>query len=552
MTALATVLATPAFGVSAVAAGRPSVAAGTAANVTAGKSVTASGAPTGSTVPLPPKGEPPSKAFIRACTVDLFGTVKGACQALALSAFDKARAAEGLGPMTLPTDYGSLTAAQQLLVLANLERVDRGLIPIAGLTSHLDRLARHGAKTGSDPTWPNPIPGDAVTVNEADGTRLLLSEYYWEYDDIYPWNRDCPKKGGPGCWDHRQDTLWNFGAPLVEGAAQFSAGKGDLSWWSQAEEFIGGFTKLAADPVLKPTWKTISSHLPIGVASGLSVRRNSSAALRIWASGEDMSARVQMPRGSQSFSISDHCPPIIKAGTVCTVTVTNTDPTAGPDSGALNVIGPNGTRVVVLSVRQPAPSLAAIKHETTSVGFRKRFNMWGSLLTSTGHPIRGQTILLQRSLLGPSSWWQTVATKRTTSRGRFHLSTRPSRSAKYRLQSANADGYPPTTSKPVRVDVTASVTAHPARRTISRGDRDTVTVKSEPTETGPQGFFVEARAAGYWQTIGGDWFNPGDDTARFAIKGSERGTSTYRIQLLNDPWHRASHSKPFTIRVSSR
>ena len=45
---------------------------------------------------------------------------------MAIPELDADRAAEGVGPMTLPTNFTSLTVQEQILVLVNLERVDRG------------------------------------------------------------------------------------------------------------------------------------------------------------------------------------------------------------------------------------------------------------------------------------------------------------------------------------------------------------------------------------------------------------------------------------------
>ena len=55
------------------------------------------------------------------------------------------RQTEGLGPMSLPSNYPSLTPAEQLFVLTDLERVDRGLAPIEGLSTTLNAYAQAGA-----------------------------------------------------------------------------------------------------------------------------------------------------------------------------------------------------------------------------------------------------------------------------------------------------------------------------------------------------------------------------------------------------------------------
>jgi len=48
------------------------------------------------------------------------------------------RQVEGVGPMSLPGNWGALTPPEQLFVLTDLERVDRGIAPIAGLAAGLN------------------------------------------------------------------------------------------------------------------------------------------------------------------------------------------------------------------------------------------------------------------------------------------------------------------------------------------------------------------------------------------------------------------------------
>jgi hypothetical protein len=61
-------------------------------------------------------------------------------------------AGEGLGPISLPTNYEQLTLAEQALIITNLERVDRGLAPFTGLSSTLDAQADAGVLVNDDPT----------------------------------------------------------------------------------------------------------------------------------------------------------------------------------------------------------------------------------------------------------------------------------------------------------------------------------------------------------------------------------------------------------------
>lgn len=162
----------------------------------------------------PPANVPRTQAIAQACG----GDDGGACDAAAVQAIDQARAAEGVRPLQLPGDFSSLSTSGQLLVLADLERTDRGLPGFIGLSSGLDLLAIKAAATDADPEGPN---GTDWGSNWAGGEQnALLADYDWMYDDGpgSP-NLDCPKAGASGCWDHRQNILWDYGPHPSMGAA---------------------------------------------------------------------------------------------------------------------------------------------------------------------------------------------------------------------------------------------------------------------------------------------------------------------------------------------
>jgi hypothetical protein len=141
-----------------------------------------------------------------------------ACQAAVVEAIDSARAAEGVKPLQLPSYYESLSVPQQLLVLADAEREDRGLPGFAGLSSRLDAIAREGALSNNDPNGP---ANTSWGSNWAGGEgSALLADYDWMYDDGpgSP-NLDCAKPGASGCWDHRLNILGDYGPHPSMGAA---------------------------------------------------------------------------------------------------------------------------------------------------------------------------------------------------------------------------------------------------------------------------------------------------------------------------------------------
>jgi hypothetical protein len=169
----------------------------------------------------PPRTVPANPDFTQVCAPHGLDSSRACIQA-ALTAVDSARAAEVVKPMVLPAFFAALSVPEQVFVAVNLERVDRGLAPFAGMTAGLDANAQRGADIANDP----PDPGqdyDVVDTEWAGGSSNGLDAVYgWMYDDgIGSGNLDCPKGGGPGCWGHRHGILDDFGTvgTLVMGAA---------------------------------------------------------------------------------------------------------------------------------------------------------------------------------------------------------------------------------------------------------------------------------------------------------------------------------------------
>jgi hypothetical protein len=163
-----------------------------------------------STAPAPPSADlPATPNLATACRGGGSGTT---CLDTALQAFDNARATEGIGPLTLPSDFQSLTAGEQLLVLVDSERVDRGLAPVTGELDALDGLATTGAEDDSDPSFPSAgvagVTAWAWAGNWASAGSVLSAVYEWMYDDgLGSGNIDCTAADTSGCWDHRDNIL---------------------------------------------------------------------------------------------------------------------------------------------------------------------------------------------------------------------------------------------------------------------------------------------------------------------------------------------------------
>ena len=156
---------------------------------TAPPSPAATTVPAPGTVP-PPAGTlgtvPPAKPAAN-CAPPWAKALTGAG---ALRLIDYCRAQQGVGPLRLPSNFARLSVPEQMLVIIDLERVNRGEVPVAGLTAPLDHLAQQAAATGSDPAigFGDIWEGGPISTAQAD--------YGWMYDDGYAGsNVDCTAPG---------------------------------------------------------------------------------------------------------------------------------------------------------------------------------------------------------------------------------------------------------------------------------------------------------------------------------------------------------------------
>jgi hypothetical protein len=189
------------------------------------------------------------------------------CIGAALGAINHAHALEGVRPMVLPSGFARLSMPDQLFVAVNLERVDRGLPALGGLTTVLNRNAQRGADDADDP----PDPGRAYDLDDAEwaggSSNGLDAVYGWMYDDGFDsGNLDCLHRGAAGCWGHRKGILDDFGSGpnLVMGAAIDTMGdihRGDRDGTSMAVTLA-----VASAPVHTFTysWAQVVAALPPG------------------------------------------------------------------------------------------------------------------------------------------------------------------------------------------------------------------------------------------------------------------------------------------------
>jgi hypothetical protein len=157
----------------------------------------------------------------------------------ALTLIDYCRAQQGVGPLHLPSNFARLSVPAQMLVIIDLERVNRGEVPVAGLTAPLDRVAQQAAVAGADPDIGF---GD---IWEGGPTSTAEADYGWMYDDGYAGvNVDCRAPGGLACWGHRDVILAdNVSGPVVAGGG-FQLGRPGASSYTFALAVPAPGTKL--------------------------------------------------------------------------------------------------------------------------------------------------------------------------------------------------------------------------------------------------------------------------------------------------------------------
>jgi hypothetical protein len=165
------------------------------------------------------------------------------CEQAELQAIDNARAKEGVGPMYLPADFNSLSGDEQLLVVIDLERVGRGLPPIAGIVASLDRVAQAGTQAKGqrpgvfeDPSFPanfavgpgtsfayrchasgpngyicNGLGQPGASIAAGGEINPLDADYGWMYNDGPGGsNYECTARTTTGCWGHRDNILGSY------------------------------------------------------------------------------------------------------------------------------------------------------------------------------------------------------------------------------------------------------------------------------------------------------------------------------------------------------
>ena len=137
------------------------------------------------------------------------------CTNYVLQAINNARAAEGVRAMVLPSNWYSLSTAQQLFVVADLERTARGLPAYVGLNSPLSADAQHAAATNNDPSVAAGFP----MGNDAQGSAGFGGAWSGGFTVSPPTTSGCTTMAGPAVSRrHRTSHVlgtrrWVLGAP---------------------------------------------------------------------------------------------------------------------------------------------------------------------------------------------------------------------------------------------------------------------------------------------------------------------------------------------------
>jgi hypothetical protein len=171
------------------------------------------------------------------------------CTNAMLYDIDVGRNDEGLGPLILPSNYASLTQAEQNLALVNLERTARGLPPEHGLVPCLNDAAQVGANGHTDPVV-DPVAGCSAPMAGYEGNwsnmpTPLESDFLLVYDDgLNSPNEFCSSSDTTDCWGHRDNILNS----LCTAAQTSCTGIMGASNSGQTAQVFGVYTGMGGPP----------------------------------------------------------------------------------------------------------------------------------------------------------------------------------------------------------------------------------------------------------------------------------------------------------------
>lgn len=189
------------------------------------------------------------------------------CVDAEVRATNHAHRLEHVAGVTLPRNFASLNADEQLLVLVDLERVSRGETPVLGLSRAADSMAQRGALANQDPALSDPrsIPGatGGWTANWAAAVSPLDANYSWMYLDGWAgqgktFNYLCTSARARGCWGHRNDILVDASTlPCYAASCSLVMGAGSVNdHWSVYNSYTELIVQVSGRiPPLFYSWK---------------------------------------------------------------------------------------------------------------------------------------------------------------------------------------------------------------------------------------------------------------------------------------------------------
>jgi IPT/TIG domain len=132
---------------------------------------------------------------------------------------------EGLAPLTLPANWTRLSDPLRGFVLINLERIERGEVPMVGISTTLDDDAAVGADAGTDPSV-SPITDGVGGSIWSGGSFVQSAMPGWLFDDgPGGFNLDCTGTTTWGCFGHRDNILdYPTNSELAAGVADSPEG----------------------------------------------------------------------------------------------------------------------------------------------------------------------------------------------------------------------------------------------------------------------------------------------------------------------------------------
>jgi hypothetical protein len=315
---------------------------------------------------LPPSNPPANITFDVAPPCYSVDDPSAACLETLLHDINAGRNSEGLPSMVLPNGFAQMSGAEQLLVLANLERGVRGLAQFAGLSPTLNAVASLAAAANADPSPPAGYAFSQWGSNYAGAVDPLESDFLWMYDDgVGGTNYDCQAGNFSGCWGHRDNILgpWaNSGSETTAmGDAATSAGAFTeifANKWGTPDAMIDPYSSVTYPSAVAPQVVQVSPAGVTALGTGTQVTIDGNYFSAFSAGqvptvdfGSTPATNVHVNWDGQ---LTADAPPDPLGGQADTVTVTVTTPAGTSDA----TVG-SGTDAFTYSA-DPAPSVTSV------------------------------------------------------------------------------------------------------------------------------------------------------------------------------------------------